>query len=363
MAMDFRQKGALQKEFEKILDKDDLTQYLMFFNGLDLAVEVNDKDAFGTVVFDFISRADKQGYLIGFLEYLEIEHPNKDFKNFLDRLLQGTPVMARRELLTQLNTTKQTNGAGLEKFLKDGTGFVEVGPWLDGMANYLRWVCRIDYPGEMRRQGGTGFLVAEDLVLTNYHVLEDHIKNDAEPSNVTLTFDFAAGVQYPTTAKLASAGSWLVDHSPYSPRDAGDKGGIGPENDELDFALIRLERAVGKDQVNGRARGWCKLKKQAGVPAAGSQAFILQHPDLLPMKLAFGKFKELNVNSTRLRHGVDTDGGSSGAPILDADLNVVALHHGGDPDAVNGLADYNQAIPIGMIIDRWKARQITQFWS
>ncbi len=71
------------------------------------------------------------------------------------------------------------------------------------------------------------------------------------------------------------------------------------------------------------------------------------------MKLAWDPAGVTAVNPTvtRLRHKTATLPGSSGAPCFNANLDLVALHHAGDPAETPGRpAEYNQAIPIGAII-------------
>ena len=68
---------------------------------------------------------------------------------------------------------------------------------------------------------------------------------------------------------------------------------------------------------------------------------ILQHPAAEPLKLSFGSVTE--VETTRVRYKVNTQGGSSGSPCLTQDLKVTAIHH-------YGLGDCNQAVPHEAIL-------------
>ena len=63
-----------------------------------------------------------------------------------------------------------------------------------------------------------------------------------------------------------------------------------------------------------------------------------------------GQSDGLNANETRLRHQVNTKRGSSGSPCLNARLELVALHHAGDPnfDPARRPA-WNAAVPIAAI--------------
>jgi V8-like Glu-specific endopeptidase len=74
---------------------------------------------------------------------------------------------------------------------------------------------------------------------------------------------------------------------------------------------------------------------------------VLGHPDREPMAISMGRVLDHAANGVRLRHDAYTLGGSSGSPVFDANFQLVALHHAGDPAA--GPAQYNQAIPMTLI--------------
>ena len=153
------------------------------------------------------------------------------------------------------------------------------------------------------------------------------------------------------------ARDWLVAARPPSAVDSlPDPGDMLPAPDELDFALLRVEGSPG-EQAAGRAdgladtpeRGWVRQVAADGF-APGDPLFLLQHPEGAPLKLAFGPSDGPNANGTRLRHQVNTEPGSSGSPCLNAKLELVALHHAGDPnfDPAHKPA-YNSAIPVAAI--------------
>jgi hypothetical protein len=127
--------------------------------------------------------------------------------------------------------------------------------------------------------------------------------------------------------------------------------------EELDFALLRLSEPVGDHPLNagvpGQRRGWVACVGDALTPQP-RMVSILQHPKARPMKLSMGMVEslDLNANGTRLRHGIPTEPGSSGAPLFDKSWNVIGLHHSGEPQTIK--PEYNQAIPIGLIVKRPK---------
>jgi V8-like Glu-specific endopeptidase len=230
------------------------------------------------------------------------------------------------------------------------------------MAEIGRRICRVQYPLHLSIGGGTGFLVARDLVLTNYHVIENHASAQLDSAKIECLFDYAVGSGSSTAVKLAAGKEWLVDSSRYSPHDPGDIGGV-PDAEHLDYALLRLERAIGDEIVDGKQRGWIALDSTKPVPDTKAILFIGQHPQLSPLKLAVGAVLKPNGNGTRVLYDTNTEKGSSGSPCLDVGLNAVLLHHAGDPDYAKLLGDYNQGIPIGLILKRMAGQGVSKFWA
>jgi len=80
--------------------------------------------------------------------------------------------------------------------------------------------------------------------------------------------------------------------------------------------------------------------------AAGNQVFLLQHPAGKPQQLTVGTVKSFNGTGTRVRYDANSKKGSSGAPLFNADLQLVALHHAHDP---NDPPAWNQGVPLAAI--------------
>jgi hypothetical protein len=166
--------------------------------------------------------------------------------------------------------------------------------------------------------------------------------------------EVAAGKQ--TEVRL-SASQWLVDSRPPSASDwnpeLGDAG-----SRELDYALIRLADPVGEDPIGGSTadplaepRGWITPPEPAPQVVGGNQLFMLQHPNGEPLQLAIGSVGVFNASGTRVRHTANSKDGSSGSPCLNADLQLVALHHAHDPAYP---PQWNQAVPFDVIHQVWK---------
>jgi hypothetical protein len=246
--------------------------------------------------------------------------------------------------LAELETTwLKTSAAGeqgrLEAMILDALKYAPAGDWSARLNNSYRWVCRVEREADARSLG-TGFLVADDLVLTNYHVLHGTIApGTPDPVHVQLVFD-AMGAASGRVAKVA-AGNWLVASS----QPSGDEwGGPGaePTSAQLDFALVRLAEPVGKDVNVGSARGYARIEGTDTAGKALNPVIVLQHPLGASLQICLGAFDTPNANGTRLRHTATTQRGSSGSPCLSMELKAVGLHNG-------GLGGRNTAIPLPLI--------------
>jgi hypothetical protein len=228
------------------------------------------------------------------------------------------------------------------------------------------WTCAISI-GD--RGGGTGLLVNRDLVLTNYHVIAPLLNDPQLFRAASCRFDF---VEDPETGeqlegiRVPFAERWEVVWRPYSDLDlTGAETGFEP--DRLDFALIRLNEPIGEAPVTRgtyqrSSRGWLPLPSDPPLPRVGSPLFIWQHPAVpesmatsklvvMPQKVADGAVLSILDGGLRLRHDVKTLHGSSGAACFDANFDLVALHHAGDPKLdANRLGKWNQAVPIKAIV-------------
>ena len=204
-------------------------------------------------------------------------------------------------------------------------------------------VCRVRLN---ERAAATGFLVGPDLVLTMCHALRDHIEGQSPPQGIDVVFD--DGTLAAERFRLAA--DWIVDSSPPSHADY-NLGEGDSAADELDHALIRLAAPAGASRTrDGAKRGWFTLRRLS--PSVGGFLSILQFHGSGPLRIAFDVASVLgfNANHTRVRHRTNTMSGSAGAPCLDAEWNVVAMHHG-FPTAV-----YNQAVPMAAIHDLLRSR-------
>jgi hypothetical protein len=251
------------------------------------------------------------------------------------------------------------NEQGLQRNVKPFLPMIDVAVWRERLFRLEGRVCRVEVDGGAR---GTGFLVGPETVITNYHVLNDVIDDRSLAPKVKFRFDYkkqAAGVVSDGTLIGLNSADWLVDSTRFSDAEGRNEPDAEvPTPDQLDFALVRLERPLGSEPLGsaggGDRRGWIALPKAPPMIRTDPPMpiLILQHPNEQPLKLAVdteGVFS-VSANGTRLRYKTNTEPGSSGSPCFDMDWKLIALHHYGDP--LHNHAQFNQGIPAIMIRER-----------
>lgn len=153
----------------------------------------------------------------------------------------------------------------------------------------------------------TGFLIDESRLLTNFHVLSSADK--AVGADVVFGFDGSGSTD---PRKLLPEKFFWCDAA-------------------IDAAVVAVERKPGKV--------WGAIALSAsGAAAVGDPAFIIQHP--------MGGVKQVCVRDNEIRgvsdavvqYFTDTKKGSSGSPVFDHNMNIIALHREGGDTAVPGPA-------------------------
>jgi Trypsin-like peptidase domain len=294
--------------------------------------------------------AQSGGWTRDLISAMQVEQPDNP-------LMRNLPIALRLAEKTS-PPRPPAGGMDLEKIVRNG-GFKDLRLWAEKMTAIGQAVCRIEYSANGTFGYGTGLLVADDLVLTNYHVIENHLPPGLlDPTTIRCRFDYARdvkGLSEGRVVSLAPGPSWIVEHSAY---DDADLTGVGtPAADHLDFALLRLAEAAGRHDVGaGARRGTIALRTPKVLPSESEPVFIAQHPLGKPLALGIGVVQHA-VTNLRLRYDADTEGGSSGSGVFNQALELVALHHAGDPRS-KIRAEYNQGIPIDLIVTMLKGRGV-----
>ncbi|MFP2911226.1 trypsin-like peptidase domain-containing protein [Pyxidicoccus sp. 3LFB2] len=214
--------------------------------------------------------------------------------------------------------------------------------WRRRLASIERQVCRVE--PQVGAALGTGFLVSPNVVLTNFHVIENKLLESLRvrfghkvlPDRTLLQ----AGTVYRVTKCLA--------HSRYSPADLMHPRPREATANELDYAFLQVEGVPGEAQVDGEPRGWLELPSTREPFTSGSLVLIVQHPEGQPMSVAVDEFLGVNPSRTRVTYRACTGPGSSGAPCFTQDLRLAALHHSGGP-RMPSSPGHNEGIPTDTI--------------
>ncbi|NJM73245.1 MAG: trypsin-like peptidase domain-containing protein [Scytonema sp. RU_4_4] len=266
-------------------------------------------------------------------------------------------------LATPMPPQLSARGA-LEKIIKKTNSFLDVNQWREKLGTIEAQVCRIEITNNNNtKEFGTGFLIAPNVVVTNYHVIESVDSGQANASNVILRFDYkqlADGkiINQGTEYRLVES-DWLIDKSPYTKNTL-------PTLDELDYALLRVDGVLGEEPIGKNSdpkapqRGWISLPTKPYEFLPETPLLIVQHPKAEPLKLAFDTdaIIGINENSTTVKYKTNTEPGSSGSPCFDINWNLVVLHHSGDPDWRNPT--YNAGTPFSAICSRLEKQD---FWA
>jgi Trypsin-like peptidase domain/Effector-associated domain 1 len=219
----------------------------------------------------------------------------------------------------------------LEKLINAASHKINIGDFAAGVDVLKQALCRVCIP----EVNGTGFLIGRRTVLTNYHVVEPALLAKREGQQVICEFDYFEQTSTPVRHQALAGAVWCKHKSPYSPSDVTGSG--EPHEDELDFAVIHLAEPVAE------TRRVLDIPFSPPLVTLHDYIFIGQHPNGEEAQIAAGQVTENPANGLRYRYDVTTESGSSGSPVLDFGLRLVALHHAADP-AVNPR--YNQGVPI-----------------
>lgn len=209
---------------------------------------------------------------------------------------------------------------GLERMVHANDPFIDAHEHRRRLGQALAATCCI-WIGS--RPAGTGFLIGPDRVMTCHHVIRKALEDKSIP---TAFFDYGlSGRAEDRGVPYELAEEWRVSAS-----------------EELDYAVCKLRRPAGA-HVSGRdahptdgeeARGHLDAT-HAGLTDEGASVVIVQHPSAAPLKLSMGRVT--GARPARIRYDANTLPGSSGSPVFDASMRLIAVHRSGDPAFNEGV--------------------------
>jgi endonuclease G, mitochondrial len=153
----------------------------------------------------------------------------------------------------------------------------------------------------------TGFLVSDQLLLTNNHVLESP--------------EVAAGAE--VLFRYAEDENGVI--APVKVSCDPDRLFITSPVDKLDYTVVAL---CDTPTAPGHQLGTIPLISAPGKALVGQPLNVVQHPGGQSRRIAFRNNKLLSIDDDRLLvYETDTRPGSSGSPVFNDRWQLVALHH------------------------------------
>lgn len=264
--------------------------------------------------------------------------------------------------------------SALQAIFNEYEPFVSSKKFQEYYPRVLRAVCAIGLGKPTNAIVGSGFLIAPDLVMTNFHVLETFLNVDPATRTVTANgpgkemfffFDYLSAptpdvppVGSPGSLVVNAADNWLVGAREMLKGD-GTPLSQPVVNNEYDYAIVRLSKRVGALSAHkggGGRRGWLDLPKEQIDTMGNKRIFVFQHPQAAPQQWDMGDFVQLDPTGTRVWYHVNTAHGSSGGCALDIDGQLYALHNAEVDTGANGPPEkkLNQGVRMDKIAEDLK---------
>ena len=172
--------------------------------------------------------------------------------------------------------------------------------------------------GKPRRTLGTGWLLTNQLMVTNHHVVHFRKRGEApatdadlllQGGHTTVKFDYNSADDNGEDVEVEKLEAW---------------------NQNLDFAILRLRNAVTRTPLTIDT-----------TPVVFSEGIyvpvnIIQHPSGHPKRVALRNNLLTGADANTIRYFTDTLTGSSGSPVFSDRWEVIGLHCGSS--AVNDVS-------------------------
>jgi len=282
---------------------------------------------------DVLIQARFQGTQVELLARVKAIAPGVSIR--IDELLREEPIMA---------APAEAGGQGpaWKNFSDDGEDeklIVENDDTLLGIAflhqglQVARSVCLIRAAFGTTDCYGSGFRIADDLILTNHHVLHNRKRGDEPATAVAAWFNYEL--------------DWDRNELTYLPVDCDPASIVGEK--EHDWSVVRASSPIPDQFPPADLAG-------IGEVGVNDRVYIIQHPDGLPKKVGMHHNVVRYVDADVLQYWTDTKNGSSGSPVFDEEWHLVGLHHRSVKREVGGRLEYrNQGRRMTRVLERMRA--------
>ncbi|MEM7533228.1 MAG: trypsin-like peptidase domain-containing protein [Chloroflexota bacterium] len=296
------------------------------------------RDDMRTTWTDLMNVMSLQGKLRTMIERAVQDPTTTRYHEQFRGFLMAQPAVAPMMPFSNTNWWKgpeQTRTLYLERLLEKRSRLVDI-DIARQVAQTARSVAKLNLHFANELTYGTGFLIQPDRILTNHHnVLHESFGG---VTGITAEFDYE---QTSVDRPLVLRGN--VDSI--------------IKNKEHDWAVIDLEQSVGDRDLIALGTPF--------IIAKDDPVIIIQHPLGSFKQFALDPLSIQYVDDNVVQYLADTQDGSSGSPVFNIKMHLIALHHAEaelmvdvDNDGMKEDVWRNQGIHIDRVIEGLQAHEI-----